>query len=96
MAGNQKESWVETRTIRQKERLGAVLRVFGEKDINQVGMDDITAAISFKIKQAAVETARRTISLIRQLFEYADTMGKLNVIKLRPNWIFSYQFGFIF
>lgn len=72
-----KEGWVESHTIRQKERLGAVLRIFGEKNINQVGMDDITAAINFKIKQGAVETARRTISLIRQVFEYADTMGKL-------------------
>lgn len=71
------EGWVETHAIRQKERLGAVLRVFGEKDINQVNMNDITAAINFKIKQGAVETARRTISLIRQIFEFADTMGRL-------------------
>lgn len=72
-----KEGWVEAHSIRQAERLGAVNRVFGCKDINQVTMDDIMTAINLKVKAGAVETARRTLSLIRQVMEYADTMGKL-------------------
>lgn len=71
------EGWVAGHTLRQREQFGAVLRVFGDKDINQVSIDDIIAVINVKIRQGAAETARRAISLIRQVMEYADTLGRL-------------------
>lgn len=72
-----KESWVAGHTLRQKERIGAVNRVFGMKDIAEVSMDDIIASIGQKTAAGALETARRTLSLIRQVLEYADTLGRL-------------------
>lgn len=72
-----KESWVDGHTLRQRERLGTVNRVFGKKDVNEVSMDDIIAVIGQKTQAGNYETAKRTLSLIRQVLEYADTLGHL-------------------
>lgn len=73
-----KEGWVDGHTLRQRERLGTVIRIFGEKDINEISMDDVIAAIGQKTQAGNYESARRTLSLIRQVLEYADTLGRLS------------------
>ncbi|MDE5833702.1 MAG: site-specific integrase [Desulfovibrio sp.] len=72
-----KEGWVDGHTLRQRERLGTVIRIFGEKDVNDVSMDDVINAIAQKTQAGNYESARRTLSLIRQALEYADTLGRL-------------------
>lgn len=73
-----KEGWVDGHTLRQRERLGTVSRFFGYKDVNAVSMDDIIAVIGQKTQAGNYETAKRTLSLIRQVLEYADTVGRLD------------------
>lgn len=72
-----KEGWVDGHALRQGERLGTICRVFGAKDISDVSMDDVIAAVGQKTAAGALETARRSLSLIRQVLEYADTLGRL-------------------
>lgn len=72
-----KEGWVAGHALRQGERLGTICRVFGSKDISAVSMDDVIAAVGQKTAAGALKTARRSLSLIRQVLEYADTLGRL-------------------
>lgn len=72
-----KETWVEGHALRQWERLSTVNRAFGSKDVNAVSMDDIIAVIGKKTVAGNLDSARRTLSLIRSVLECADTTGRL-------------------
>lgn len=73
-----KEGWVDGHALRQWERLSTVNRVFGAKDVNAVTMDDIIAVIGLKTSAGNLDSARRTLSLIRSVLEYADTLNRLD------------------
>lgn len=75
--GKQKSGWVEGHALRQRERLEAIYRVFGDRLIDDVTMDDIGAFIGTKTQVGHLDVAKRALSLIRQVLEYAETMGRL-------------------
>lgn len=75
--GRQSKSWVAGHALRQRERLDSVNRAMGGKDFNLVTMEDIAASVSRKVDAGTLEIARRTLSMIRKILEYADTLGRL-------------------
>lgn len=80
-----KEAWVAGHTLRQRERMGSLSRVFGKKDVNDVTMDDIVSAIGQKERAGHHESARRSLSLIKSVLSYAATMGKLRDNRILVN-----------
>ena len=71
-------TWVAGHTKRQRERLqGHLYHAFGNKPVNGITMIDVDAALSPLAKQSKSETAKRACDLIRNVLEYADTMGFL-------------------
>lgn len=70
--------WDDMHAKRQKERLtGNIFPAFGKMEINAVTMTDIDNALKPVIERGARETAQRICTIIKTVFDYADTMGIL-------------------
>jgi len=71
-------NWEARHAKRQRERLvGNIFPVFGHLDINEITMEHVDNALLPVIGREARETAQRICTIIRNVFEYADTMGYL-------------------
>ena len=72
-------TWVPGHLKRQKERLaGHLYHALGNKPITEITMFDIDAALSPLAKAGKSETAKRAADLVRNVMEYAETMGLLD------------------
>ena len=73
------QGWEPRHAKRQKERLSAnIFTAFGHRDVNEITMDDIDKALKPIIDRDARETAQRICTMIRNIFDHADTMGHLS------------------
>jgi len=71
-------TWVPGHLKRQKERLkGHLYHALGNKPVTEITMLDIDAALSPLAKAGKSETAKRATDLVRNVMEYAETMGLL-------------------
>ena len=70
--------WDGAHGKRQRERLvGNIFPAFGDMPINTVEMEDIDNALQIVIERGAKESAQRICSIVKNVYEYADTMGYL-------------------
>lgn len=71
--------WDGAHGKRQRERLvGNIFPAFGDTPINTVEMDDINNALKLVIERGAKESAQRICSIVKSVYEYADTMGYIS------------------
>ena len=71
--------WDPAHAKRQKERLvGNIFPAFGQMDINSITMLDIDNALQPVIARGARETAQRICTIIKSIFDYAETMQQLH------------------
>lgn len=72
-------NWEPRHAKRQRERLvGNIFPVFGHLDVNEITMEHVDNALLPVIGREARETAQRICTIVRNVFEYADTMGYLD------------------
>lgn len=71
------EGWVAGHIERQRQRLGTINRFIGSKDVGDVSMEDIGMVVGLKTSAGVNDSARRTLSLIRAVLEYADSLDRL-------------------
>lgn len=70
--------WDGAHGKRQRERLvGNIFPVFGQLPLNAVTMEEVDNALKIVIERGAKESAQRICTIIKSIFEYADTMGYL-------------------
>ena len=70
--------WEVRHAKRQKERLvGNIYPVIGHRGINEISMLEIDGALKPVIDRGARETAQRIATIIRSVYDFADTMGLL-------------------
>lgn len=72
-----KEGWVDGHVLRQGQRLATINRYIGAKDVSAVTMEDVFMGMSLKTDAGVNASARRTLSLIRAVLEYADSLDRL-------------------
>lgn len=75
--GKMKVDWVDGHTQRQRQRLATINRYIGSRDVGAVTMEDVSMAVSLKTGAGVNDNARRTLSLIRAVLEYADSLDRL-------------------
>lgn len=75
--GKMKEDWVDGHTKRQAQRLATINRYIGARDVSAVTMEDVDMVVSIKTDAGVNDSARRTLSLIRAVLEYADSLDRL-------------------
>lgn len=61
-----KEGWVDGHVQRQGQRLATINRTLGQKDISDVTMEDVGMVINLKTNAGVHDSARRTLSIIRE------------------------------
>ena len=70
--------WDDAHGKRQRERLvGNIFPVFGSLPLNAITMEEIDNALKVVIARGAKESAQRICTILKSIFEYADTMGYL-------------------
>lgn len=72
-----KEDWVEGHVKRQAQRLATINRYIGTRDVGAVTMEDVSMVVGLKTGAGVNDSARRTLSLIRAVLEYADSLDRL-------------------
>lgn len=72
-----KEDWVEGHVKRQAQRLATINRYIGSRDVAAVTMEDVSMVVGLKTGAGMNDSARRTLSLIRAVLEYADSLDRL-------------------
>lgn len=71
--------WDPAHAKRQQERLsGNIFPAFGDLELNTVTMQHIDDALRPIIARGARETAQRVCTIVKSIFDYADTMGILS------------------
>lgn len=70
--------WDGAHGKRQRERLvGSIFPVFGHLPLNSIAMENVDNALKVVIDRGAKESAQRICTILKSIFEYADTMGYL-------------------
>lgn len=71
------EGWVAGHIERQRQRLGTINRLIGSRDVGDVTMEDVGMIVGLKTNAGVNDSARRTLSVIRAVLEYADSLDRL-------------------